>query len=346
MCRLTPVWTIYVVLSVTAFCYSIKSVEELIGSRISQQAYNSYHAGIEAMKTFQFVKADEYLGKAIEYNSFFFEPILARASLYEFQNKYTEAVSDLTRAIAIRPFRPSLYLKRADIHFKKGCFQESFQDYNMALELSPKYYKAFLGKASLYLTFADFENAEKNLKPALNINPGSTNAIGIQFTIQSVKKNVISLCQAGLKSLSDRKYHFAVEHFDKALKLTPNASILLLYRATAYDAINDGKAAIEDISRAIKSTEVHCIEKQPKLYELLNQRGVYYAKEKLTALAKKDFNSSIALNNHFAEPYNNRGVLFYFQGETGKACIDLAKACDLGMCTYYNRALENGFCKQ
>ncbi len=325
--------------------YPTFCVVQLQKTKINPKAYECLNQGIASAKSFQFDNANEYFSQAIGTNPIYINPYLNRSRLFAIQKKYESAISDLAAAITIAPNRASLFAKMGSLYFKMKDFKKALNNYNEALNKNSRFYKAYLGKASVYFELGDFKNAILNLKLALKINPSSFKAKTQQYRILSAQKRVPQHYQLGLESLSNRDYQAAIMYFSAALKIVPHMAILFSYRSIAYAQINDYKSALQDISLAINLTEALQIEKQPKLYELLNRRGNIYVQENQSELAIKDFNKAIEINNTFAGAYNNRGVLYYLRKDEGRACADFAKACDLGMCAYYKKTLENNVCE-
>jgi Flp pilus assembly protein TadD len=61
-------------------------------------------------------------------------------------------------------------------------------------------------------------------------------------------------------------------------------------------------------------------------------------------MAIEDFNNAIRLKPDNADAYNNRGIVYFTQGNNKPGCFDAQKACALGSCKTLEVAKATGLC--
>lgn len=123
------------------------------------------------------------------------------------------------------------------------------------------------------------------------------------------------------ESLSQGRYDDAIQDFDRALALEPNAE-RYYNRGLAHFSKSDGDKAIADWNSAIGL--------DPRDVRSYRQRGnAFYAKGDYN-LAIADFNRAIELEPKESRAYYNRGLVFKARGEDARAAADFTTAVTLG----------------
>jgi Flp pilus assembly protein TadD len=59
----------------------------------------------------------------------------------------------------------------------------------------------------------------------------------------------------------------------------------------------------------------------------------------------EDFNKAIQLTPDNADAYNNRGIVYFLQGNSKLGCNDSQKACALGNCKALEITKSKGDCR-
>ena len=80
--------------------------------------------------------------------------------------------------------------------------------------------------------------------------------------------------------------------------------------------------------------------------EAYTGRGATYDRKGLHDQAIADYNKALEINPKLAEAYVNRGIVYALKlGDKKKGCSDWRRACELGLCDYYERAKRQGTCE-
>jgi tetratricopeptide (TPR) repeat protein len=95
--------------------------------------------------------------------------------------------------------------------------------------------------------------------------------------------------------------------------------------------------AIEDFNNAIRL-------KPDYADTAYNSRGSVYYKLGQYQMAIEDFNNAIRLKPDDADAYNNRGIVYFTQGNNKPGCFDAQRACALGNCKILEIAKTKGLC--
>ena len=134
----------------------------------------------------------------------------------------------------------------------------------------------------------------------------------------------------GLILFGEGKIKEAIDHYNKALSITPYYVPPYYNRGNAYAELGQYQLAFEDYNQAIRL--------QPDYAEAYYNRGSAYSKFGQNQLAIDDFNKAIALNPNYTKAYNNRGITYGKLGQYQSAIENFNKAISLD---YNNTKLYN-----
>jgi tetratricopeptide (TPR) repeat protein len=116
-------------------------------------------------------------------------------------------------------------------------------------------------------------------------------------------------------------YDHAVQDYNQAIHLNPNAEAAYYGRGYAYKKKGDFKRAIQDFDEAIQLN--------PNFERAYYDRGNAYIDKDEYDRAIQDFDEAIRLNPNNANNYNNRGVAYMRKGDYGRAIQDYNQAIHL-----------------
>jgi len=116
-------------------------------------------------------------------------------------------------------------------------------------------------------------------------------------------------------------YDRAIQDFNEAIHLSPNAERAYYGRGYAYKKKGDYDRAIQDFNEAIHLN--------PNFERAYYDRGNAYIDKDDYDRAIQDFNEAIQRNSNGANDYNNRGVAYLRKDDYGRAIQDFNEAIQL-----------------
>ncbi|MDR0429439.1 MAG: tetratricopeptide repeat protein [Tannerellaceae bacterium] len=111
------------------------------------------------------------LTRAVALKEDFTDAYLLRAEVFMEMNRPTEALPDIEKAIELAPGEESVYLLRGQIHEKTGDFSAAADDYKQVLELNPFNADASLFSAILLINTGKLEEAISFLDEVIELKP-------------------------------------------------------------------------------------------------------------------------------------------------------------------------------
>lgn len=129
-------------------------------------------------------------------------------------------------------------------------------------------------------------------------------------------------------------YMGAIIDLTKAIKLSPNNSVLYFQRGNAKSLFKDYYGGISDSNKAI--------ELNPNFSEAYVIRGNCYRSLEKNNIAFSDFSKAIELDKYNKYAYYNRGIIYYWIfNKKYEACMDWSKAGELGYSDAYTLIKKN-----
>ncbi|MEO8379215.1 MAG: tetratricopeptide repeat protein [Acidobacteriota bacterium] len=305
---------------------------------------------------------DDFLGEVYVSGAYF-----GRALLFVGQDRWDEAVPDLTRVIE-DGYGPTLsaYELRAMIYGFQKKTALAVADYDAILEMQPGHAEALERRGALHLGNGDRAKATADFQALLAIDPKNEKAIealstlkprsaGDYMKVAQTKANAqqwdeairayddalrIEPGNAGAyagrasahanKGAKERAY----ADYAKAIQLDPKAAGAYGGRAYLYESQGDHARAIADYSRSIEVADA--TDKVTRILAYTN-RGDIYSRQNQTAVAIADYDQAIAVAatdsmfNYVLGPdaYLGRGKLHAAAGKKDLARADFRKALEL-----------------
>jgi tetratricopeptide (TPR) repeat protein len=135
----------------------------------------------------------------------------------------------------------------------------------------------------------------------------------------------------GFAYYNQHRYDFAIQDFDQAILLQPNAAlgsgravglaVTFDYRGNAYRREGQYDRAIEDLDQSLRLN--------PDAAEAFVDRGVAYYGKSQYDNAIRDYDQAIGLASNFGLAFYNRGIALRAQGQPDRAAVDFAHARQL-----------------
>ena len=221
------------------------------------------------------------------------------------------------KAAALAPGVAEFRVNYAQTLFALGDREEAGVQYDAALSIDPGNVEASMGKAAVYLQSGKTEEALPILSRLQQRRPDMPQ---VQFN------RAIAMYQLGL-------YTDAEMILSGFLQQWPDDPEAWNAFGVVHLGMNEAQKALADFSRAI--------ELNANSASYYFNRGDSYRSLKKLQEAKDDYTRSILYATEPAGAYLNRGEVRFLLGEKEEACVDLQRACDLGLCErleYYRKA--------
>lgn len=206
------------------------------------------------------------------------------------QNKISEAIAEIGKAIAIEPKNPSRYLARANIYWMTKDYANVRKDAEFAIQLDPRSEKTLLSAVRVLQT-GSREDCERNLgfiDAFLATSPGSASVYGNRGMARSC--------------LGDTLGAFA--DMSRAAELDPTETSYQNNRANMISRLGDDKKALELYQIIIDELKAKIVKEKGTGMEghsLLDLQGIYrsraavYERMGNMELAIADLTSGIAV---------------------------------------------------
>ena len=226
--------------------------------------------------------------------------------------KYNDAISDLTQLISIQPSFAGAYYERGICYKALKNYETAIKDFNKLIELDPNNPQGYDVRASTKSRMKDSYGAIADYNKVIELDPTSPYAYYNRGEAKSDLSDEIG----------------AMADFSKAIELKSDFSMAYNDRAWSKFKLKKYNEAITDLNKAIL---------------LDNNNWVAYDSRQETKFALNDLkgciedcNSAISINSKCSNSYFIRGRAFYKQGNKTKACEDWSKAGELGKTEAYD----------
>ena len=152
------------------------------------------YRGAALAKLGKFTPAIEDFGKAIAINPNLVESYWFRANAYKTLDRLTEALADLDKAISLSSKSSKLFNDRAIVHRKSGELDKAIADLGTAINLDRKNLIAYMNRSFVYRDRREFKKALEDCRAAEKLDPDPANAIEMEAAVAA------STCVKQLKS--------------------------------------------------------------------------------------------------------------------------------------------------
>lgn len=227
---------------------------------------------------------------------------LLRAHHYLNQKRYDQAITDLTSSIKVKP-TAAAYLARAKVLFDKGQFKASIVDSSKVIELDQKQWIAYEIRANCYLKNGPYESSTQDWKKAIALNPK------------------LERLRVGLAASLARAYeHEAeVEALTDAFKAGMKGKELYRLRADALYKDEKYAEAAEDLTRVLDDYKSDKWER----WDLYKLRARANLRSKQFLKAEKDCTEALLIAPDDSKTYYCRADVRDHMGKFKEAIDDL-----------------------
>ena len=165
-------------ISLVALALALSSAP--VRAQESQEAANATKEGFEASKAKDWDKAVAEFRKAAKLESRYEPNLVAalrhRAVEYRTQQKFSEAVADLSEALKLKSDDPDIFEQRGYIEMQMKEYDKALSDYTQAIKLQPKEAKYYQVRAFILQTKSDFQGALADVNKTLELDPQNSDA--------------------------------------------------------------------------------------------------------------------------------------------------------------------------
>ncbi len=240
---------------------------------------------------------------------------LDNGSAKYYQEDYTGAVADFTRAIELDPNYAVAYNNRGAAKDELKDYIGAIEDCNKAIELDPNYAMAYNNRGLAKAGLQDYRGAMADYTQAIELDP----------------KLALAYNNRGNAKYELKDYMGAMADYTQAIELDPKLALAYYNRGNAKYELKDYTDAIADYTQAIALNPNYAL----AYYNRGNAK--YELKDYTGAIA--DYTETIGLNPNYVLAYINRGLAKAgLQDYTG-AIADYIKAVELDpklALAYYN----------
>ncbi len=222
---------------------ALRIVSEAIAKQPDEPGNYTLRAGIYMVEEkFDLARTD--LDHALELNPRSVATLLARARMFEMTENYDEALADATRALEVEPGLIQALLARCEIALSAGNYPRAISDLRRLLREAPDDIGLRMRLAGVYLADNDPQMAQTVYEQILEDHPQEWLAL-----------------QGRADALLNQGDHAsAVKDYERVLEGMPENDGVLnnlawVLATSTFDAVRDGKRAIELATRACELTE-------------------------------------------------------------------------------------------
>jgi tetratricopeptide (TPR) repeat protein len=276
--------------------------------------------------------------QSLELNPSNTEILKRRALCYESLGQEENFFKDIEKAIEIDPNNAQNYIPRAEHYMAKNYFQKSLEDVNRIVALKPDNASARYFRGVLNYNLQNYQDCFSDMQKTLELKTDE-NDVYRYLGICSYKSNDLSTAMNFLKksiefgfddgdiyyykSYTEFKlglFDVALEDADKSIEKDSQKYEYYLLRAKIYNEKNIADKAEKDYDKALKLNTS---------FDILVERGEFFAKREKYKDSIKDYTAAINLNNQNAEVYKQRGYVYQKLNKNEEAKADFEQALKL-----------------
>ncbi|KAJ3161681.1 cytochrome c oxidase subunit 1 [Geranomyces michiganensis] len=274
---------------------------------------------------------------AFELNSEIAQTFMQRALVLSFQRKYAQIIEEFNKKSRLETIEDAqLFILVAKARISCKDHEGALKNLAEALKYNKREPEVYLLRGICYEKLRDWSNAIKEFTPCIHLNPAFSKAYFHR-----------GLCKLHLQD--DQ----GILDLTKAIKLDPEYFEAYITRASYYQTKGEYEPAIEDCTEALRV--------EPTSIRAYLLRGACHCKLLQFEIALADFGKAIAIDrtSHYAfynravtyqlmhdyenavkdysivmllyndsNAYRNRGLIYWKQGDTENALLDLIAARD------------------
>jgi tetratricopeptide (TPR) repeat protein len=201
--------------------------------------------------------------------------LLEEGNEYFNAGDYENAIASFTESIQHNPDLAAAYVRRAAAYLRIRDFEAAIPDCDAAIRLNPTDADAYLYRGISYSYLGDFDQAIADLTEAIRLNNGSVDAhvyrgasyyfakhyaASVQDCTEAVRLSggyflPAEICINVMGKLASPDFEdleAAIEDYDAAIDLDPDAAAAYLFRGLAKRSLGEIEAAVMDLEEALR----------------------------------------------------------------------------------------------
>ncbi|MBF0448446.1 MAG: tetratricopeptide repeat protein [Magnetococcales bacterium] len=222
------------------------------------------------------------------------------------KGKYQSAIRSFGEALIENKMDLDAALGRGMAYLKAGSPAQSLADFDLVLRVDNTASEALLNRAIANRQLKEFAASLEDLNRLIDQKPTES---------QGYEERGKTLGTMG-------RFEEAEVDLNKALSLSQSPFSILFQRGQVLAKMGKYERAIIDLSQAIRGRS------EEPIYFF--ERGNAYSTVGKMTMAVKDYDRAIALSGDVSEFYFARAFAYQDLMESGKMCLDLKTACNLG----------------
>ncbi len=251
----------------------------------------------------------------------------------EKSQKYAEAVSAYTKAIALTPDDSALYMDRASALSKMKDLPQALRDLDVVIRLNPQLLRAYAFRAHINETLGDNVAAVNDYTNAIQLAPRSAvqyfsrglinKELGRTLPMIDDYYHAVSLDSAYLRNLwgSSLGVKKKLEIIDQIVSEYPSHPETYALRTHLRFQADDYYGGVEDLDQALRL-------RPDDARFLVLQSTVFYGQDDWQS-ALADLNKALRIDPEFPNAYVARATNWLKLGEKEQALADLERAIQL-----------------
>ena len=265
-------------------------------------------------------------------------------SVYRATGKYSEAVGELKRALALAPNSDQAYRLLGDTYLKSGNGAAAIDSLQKAVQLNPYYWGNQDALGSAYFQLGDYPKALIAFQRITELEPdvdaGYEN-VGNVYLQQGRYQEAVPYFQKALQiepyyttySNLGTAYFFlkqfpqAVEMFEKAAALTPNETATAVNLADAYRSAGQKDKARDTYQRAI-SLGYRELQTNPQDADAMSEIALSYANLGDSQQAESFISRARTIDKNNVQYIYNQAEIYALSGKTVEAFKALEDSLD------------------
>ncbi len=231
---------------------------------------------------------------------------------------FNKALINILIYMKLVPNNPKAYILKGKIYMNLNKYENGLKSFLRGIKLGEKSIEIYYGVARAYKELYIFDDALKYYNKALEMEPTAKSHY------------LLAKC---LYSMGQKEY--AIEIYDKAIKINPNYVEAYFNKGICLSNLNLKEEAINMYNKTI--------ELNPNFVDAYFQRGYCYYNLKKYQKAMQEMNKVLELDPNYYQAYYEKGFCFQKMKRYEEAIIEISKAIQQN--SYFEKAyFQRGYC--